>query len=485
MHNIRIALAQINPTVGDFAGNEAKIISSIERAREVGADIVAVPELALPGYPPEDLLLKPQFISANLQALDRIIAASSGIISIVGFVDKTTDIHNAAAVICDGELKSVYHKNFLPNYSVFDEYRYFDAGLKTQIFAYGDALIGVNICEDIWYPGGPTQIQALAGAQVIINISASPYHAGKGRDRERMLATRAEDNAVALAYVNLVGGQDELVFDGQSLIINENGRIVARGKLFEEDLIVADINVERVFKERLHDPRRRQERIDVASAGLNAERIDLKKLPFENVKPKIESRQARPLALPGSAEEIYQALVIGARDYVRKNGFQSVIIGLSGGIDSALTACIAVDALGAEHVTCVFMPTRYSSSESARDARILAENLGVAYHIIPIEETFKQYLEMLKPVFADTPMGVAEENIQARIRGNILMALSNKFGALVFSTGNKSETSVGYTTLYGDMAGGFAVIKDVPKTLVYELCEYINRRASSIVIPEY
>jgi NAD+ synthase (glutamine-hydrolysing) len=485
MTTIRIALAQINPTVGDFAGNTAKIISNIERAREIGADIVAVPELSLPGYPPEDLLLKPQFITANLQALDRIIVASSGIISIVGFVDKTTDIHNAAAVICDGRLKAVYHKNFLPNYSVFDEYRYFDAGQTTPIFSYGDALIGVNICEDIWYPGGPTQVQALAGAQVIINISASPYHAGKGRDRERMLATRAEDNAVALAYVNLVGGQDELVFDGQSLVINENGRILARGKLFEEDLIVADINAERVFKERLHDPRRRQERIDLASAGVSVERIELRGQPFENARPRIDSRHARPHALPGSSEEIYQALVIGARDYVRKNGFQSVIIGLSGGIDSALTACIAVDALGAEHVTCVFMPTRYSSSESARDARRLAENLGVVYHIIPIEDTFKQYLEMLEPVFADTPMGVAEENLQARIRGNILMALSNKFGALVFSTGNKSETSVGYSTLYGDMAGGFAVIKDVPKTLVYELSEYVARRTSKPVIPEY
>src|SRR5262249_35093206 len=398
----------------------------------------------------------------------RIIAASSGIISIVGFVDRTTDIHNAAAVICDGQLKGVYHKNFLPNYSVFDEYRYFDAGQTTPIFSYGDALIGRNICQAIWYPGGPTQVQALAGAQVIINISASPYHAGKGRDRERMLATRAEDNAVALAYVNLVGGQDELVFDGQSLVINENGRVVARGKLFEEDLIVPDINAERVFKERLHDPRRRQERIDLAAAGVSVERIELRRQPFENARPKIDNRHERPHALPGSAEEIYQALVIGARDYVHKNGFESVVIGLSGGVDSALTACVAVDALGAEHVTCVFMPTRYSSNESARDARQLAENLGVAYQIIPIEDTFRQYLEMLKPAFADTMMGIAEENIQARIRGNILMALSNKFGALVFSTGNKSETSVGYSTLYGDMAGGFAVIKDVPKILAYQ-----------------
>ncbi|MEP7338067.1 MAG: nitrilase-related carbon-nitrogen hydrolase, partial [Acidobacteriota bacterium] len=252
---IRIALAQINPTVGDFAGNTAKIITNIEQARKLGVDIVAVPELSLTGYPPEDLLLKPQFISANRKALDEIIAASKGIVSIIGFVDRTNDIHNAAAVICDGELKGVYHKTYLPNYGVFDEYRYFDAGQSAPIFAYGDLLIGVNICEDIWYPGGPTQLQALAGAQVIINISASPYYAGKGKDRERMLATRAEDNAVALAYVNLVGGQDELVFDGQSLVIDERGQIMARGKLFEEDLIVADLNAERVFKERLHDPR--------------------------------------------------------------------------------------------------------------------------------------------------------------------------------------------------------------------------------------
>jgi len=498
MTTIRIALAQINPTVGDFAGNTAKIISSIERARELGADIVAVPELALTGYPPEDLLLKPQFIAANLKALDQIVAASSGIISIVGFVDRTSDIHNAAAIICDGQLKGAYHKNFLPNYGVFDEYRYFDAGERAPIFAYGDVLIGVNICEDIWYPGGPTQAQALAGAQLIINISSSPYHAGKGRDRERMLATRAEDNAVALAYVNLVGGQDELVFDGQSLIFDERGHIIARGKLFEEDLIVADINAERVFKERLHDPRRRQERIDVAAAGIGVERIALRDQPFMSDKLQFvaDSRQTTlqasddKLKFAGQlAEEIYQALVVGARDYVRKNGFQSVVIGLSGGIDSALVACIATDALGAENVTCVFMPTRYSSWESARDAERLAENLGIAYRVVPIEETFDQYLEMLKPVFDGTPMGVAEENIQARIRGNILMALSNKFGALVFSTGNKSENSVGYCTLYGDMAGGFAVIKDVPKMLVYELARYVNRRGGfsgqGPIIPEY
>jgi NAD+ synthase (glutamine-hydrolysing) len=482
MSTIRIALAQINTTVGDFAGNTAKIIASIEQARQLGADIVAVPELALTGYPPEDLLLKPQFISANRKALDEIIAASNGIVSIIGFVDRTTDIHNAAAVICDGELKAVYRKNFLPNYSVFDEYRYFDAGQSAPIFGYGDVLFGVNICEDIWYPGGPTQAQALAGAQLIINISASPYHAGKGHDRERMLATRAEDNAVALAYVNLIGGQDELVFDGQSLVINERGQIVARGKLFEEDLIVADINVERVFKERLHDPRRRQDRLDIASQGINVERIELRDRLFEKQKPVAENSNEGTPALP---EEVYKALVVGTRDYVVKNGFKSVVIGLSGGVDSALVACVAVDALGAENVTCVFMPTRYSSGESARDAEQLAKNLGVAYHVVPIEDVFKQYLTMLDPVFAGTPMGIAEENIQARVRGNILMAVSNKFGSMVLTTGNKSELSVGYCTLYGDMCGGYAVIKDVPKMLVYELCQYLNQRAGEELIPDY
>jgi NAD+ synthase (glutamine-hydrolysing) len=486
MSTIRIALAQINPTVGDFAGNTAKIIANIERARAAGAEIVALPELVLPGYPPEDLLLKPQFIESNLRALERIVTAAKGIIAIVGCVAKSSDIHNAAAVICDGELKGFYYKNFLPNYGVFDEYRYFDAGQAAPIYAYGDVLIGVNICEDIWYPGGPTQLQALAGAQIIINISASPYHAGKGRSRERMLATRAEDNAIALAYVNLVGGQDELVFDGQSLIIDARGEIITRGKLFEEDLIVADLNAERVFKQRLHDPRRRQERIDLASDGISVERIVLRERPFTGKKPAPAVAAGNTGgSSTGGVEEVYLALVVGTRDYVQKNGFKKVVIGLSGGIDSALTACIAVDALGAEQVTCVFMPTHYSSPESGRDAAKLAENLGVDYHVIPIEDTFEQYLKMLNPVFANASAGVAEENIQARVRGNILMALSNKFGALVLSTGNKSEVSTGYCTLYGDMAGGFSVLKDVPKTLVYKLSEYLNRRGKEAVIPEY
>lgn len=482
MSTIRIALAQINTAVGDFAGNVADIIACIRRARAAGADIVAVPELAITGYPPEDLLLKPQFIAASRKALDEIIAASTDITSIVGFVDRTADIHNAAAVICDGELKGVYHKIFLPNYSVFDEYRYFKAGDAAPVFQLGDALIGVNICEDIWYPGGPTQAQAYAGAHLIINISASPYHDGKWRDRERMIATRAEDHCVAVAYVNLVGGQDELVFDGNSFIVDERGRTIARGRTFAEDFILADINAERVFNERLHDPRRRQEKPEAALDGLRVERILLRDHLPAAARDKLTPVLAEPLE---RAAEVYLALVTGTRDYFRKNGFKRAVLGLSGGVDSALVACIAADALGPENVSCVFMPTRYSSSESARDAEQLARNLGVDYRVIAIEDTFNQYLAMMKPSFAGTPLGVAEENIQARIRGNILMALSNKFGALVLSTGNKSENSVGYCTLYGDMAGGFAVIKDVPKLLVYELSNFVNQRAGQIVIPEY
>ena len=482
MSIIRLALAQINPRMGDLAGNTSRIIGFIEKARNSGADLVAFPELAITGYPPEDLLLKPQFIAANLEALQEIIAATSGITVVVGFINRSTDIHNAAAIISDRELKGVYHKSYLPNYGVFDDYRYFKAGDAAPVFQIGDVLFGVNICEDIWYPGGPTHVQSLAGAQLIINISASPYFAGKGQDRIRMLATRAEDNAVALAYVNQVGGQDELVFDGDSLIFDEHGQIVARGKSFEEDLILADINTEKVFRERLHDPRRRQERI----ASSNELRVtdpivvSSKLLPARKnpVRPVIEASLSR-------VDEVYRALVLGTRDYVRKNGFERVVIGLSGGVDSALVACIAADALGADQVRCVFMPTRYSSSESARDAKALADNLGVHYEVIEIEETFDQYLKMLAPAFDGTPMGIAEENIQARIRGNILMAISNKFGALVLSTGNKSETSVGYSTLYGDMCGGLMVIKDVPKLLVYEICNYLNERNGSPVIPEY
>jgi NAD+ synthase (glutamine-hydrolysing) len=428
------------------------------------------------------LLLKPHFVRENLRALDRLIEAAGNLVVIAGFIDSDgSDIYNAAAVICDGKLICAYHKTFLPNYGVFDEERYFQSGRTYPVFAFGNARVGVNICEDIWYPGGPAKVQTLAGdAHLIVNISASPYHANKRFDRERMLCTRAEDNAVALAYCNLLGGQDELVFDGNSLVIDECGHIIARGRAFEEDLIVADINSERVFAERLRDPRRRREKIRQSrDESLELIRLDDISKPSDERPPIIESHYE---SLDESAE-VYRALVVGLRDYMRKNGFDKVFLGLSGGIDSALTAVIAADAIGAENVNAAFMPTRYSSAESERDARQLAENLGIHYQVIGIDETFEQYLNMLAPSFDGMAEDVTEENIQARIRGNILMALSNKFRGLVVSTGNKSEMSVGYATLYGDMAGGFALLKDVPKTLVYRLAEYVNSRDA--VIPQY
>jgi NAD+ synthase (glutamine-hydrolysing) len=484
MNTIRVALAQINPTVGDFEGNTRLVLDYLGRAQKAGADLVAFPELALTGYPPEDLLLRPHFVRENRRALDRVIEAAGDIIAIIGFVDTDgSDIYNAAGVIIGGKLVDVYHKSFLPNYGVFDEERYFQSGTRCPVFTFGDARVGVNICEDIWYPGGPTKLQSLIGdAHLIVNISASPYYASKSFDRERMLCTRAEDNAVALVYCNLFGGQDELVFDGNSLVIDESGHICARGRAFEEDLIVADINIESVFSERLHDPRRRREKVRVTADD---------SLYIINLGDRFNPNAERP-SLPERQEsrlddiaETYTALVTGTRDYVRKNGFDKVYFGLSGGIDSALTAVIASDAIGPENVNAIYMPTRYSSSESGRDSKLLAENLGIHFQVIEIEDTFAQYKKMLAPAFDGLPEDVTEENIQARIRGNILMALSNKLRGLVLSTGNKSEMSVGYSTLYGDMAGGFALLKDVPKTLVYELSEYVNKRGPRSVIPEY
>jgi len=473
MRTLRIGLAQINPTVGDLGGNTQKILDYIGRARELGVDLVAFPELAITGYPPEDLLLKPDFIQANLDCLQQIVAESRSITAVVGFVDSADDIYNAAAIVHDGALAGVYHKMYLPNYGVFDENRYFQTGTDYPVFVLRGTAIGVNICEDIWYPAGPSEVQALAGgAEVIVNISASPYHAGKGQFRERMLATRAADNVAIVAFCNLVGGQDELVFDGGSVVFDERGELVARGKQFEEDLVVADLDVGSVFRQRLHDPRRRKEKL-AADVG-KVTRMALPEVKAPREKPPLPARKVErlePLA------EIYQALVLGTRDYVRKNGFQKVVIGLSGGIDSSLTAAIAVDALGKGNVVGVSMPSRYSSPESREDAQRLAENLGIRFLIIPIDGTFQAYLDMLAEVFAGTELDVTEENIQARIRGNILMALSNKFGWLVLTTGNKSELSTGYCTLYGDMAGGFAVIKDVPKTLVYQLAEHVNASA--------
>jgi NAD+ synthase (glutamine-hydrolysing) len=477
MHQLRIALSQINVTVGDLDGNVAKILANVEAAKAQGADVVVFPELAIPGYPPEDLLLKPSFVEANLAALEQVAAASQDILIVVGFADRQDDIYNAAAVCHDGQVAGVYRKQYLPNYGVFDENRYFQAGTETPVFRWGDVTFGVNICEDIWYPGGPTRAQAfLGGAHLIINISASPYHAGKGAHRGCMLSTRAADNVAIVAFCNLIGGQDELMFDGQSLIFDAQGNLLARGRAFEEDLVVVDLDLGAVFNRRLHDPRRRKivrESTDAVPS------LSLSHTPTHEPKSELPRRETTPLE---RLEEIYRALTLGTRDYVRKNGFQTVLVGMSGGIDSSLVACIAADALGPDHVVGVRNPSRYTSDMSNDVAAQLAANLGIQLLTIPIEPAFEAYLSILADQFAGTEPGVAEENIQARIRGNLWMALSNKFGWLVLTAGNKSEMSVGYATLYGDMAGGFAVIKDVPKTLVYELAEWRNQQAP--VIPE-
>jgi NAD+ synthase (glutamine-hydrolysing) len=474
MELLRIGLAQINAIVGDLEGNTRRIIEGLERAKALEVDVVAFPELAITGYPPEDLLLKADFIEANLACLEEIARAARGIVAIVGFVDLDRDIYNAAGVLQDGRVAAVAHKVHLPNYGVFDEERYFRAGDRLLVVSLGEVLIGVNICEDIWYPAGPTETQALFGAQLVINISSSPFHHGKGWARERMLATRAADSVAAVAFCNMVGGQDELIFDGGSAIFDERGQLIARARQFEEDLLVADLNPRRVFRQRLHDPRRRQERLDDLHV---VECIDLPGVREPRSGPPAVCRVEPRLQ---EAAEVYQALVLGTRDYVRKNGFEQVVIGLSGGIDSSLTAAIAVDALGGENVVGVAMPSRYSSEQSLEDASLLAKNLGMALKVVPIDGAFQAYLDMLAEQFEGVKPDVTEENIQARIRGNVLMALSNKFGWLVLTTGNKSELATGYCTLYGDMAGGFAVIKDVPKGLVYELARYRNREVEVI-----
>jgi len=477
---LRLGMAQINPTVGDLSGNTKKIIHFIGEAKSLGVDLLTFPELAITGYPPEDLLLKPQFIEQNKESLNEIIRHSSDIAIMVGFVDSDNDIYNAAAMIYGKKLVGVYHKNYLPNYGVLDENRYFRAGIECPIFIIYGIGIGITICEDMWYETGPATVQALAGARLLVNISASPYHAGKGDFRERMLATRASDNVAIVAYNNLVGGQDELVFDGNSLIINEKGELIARGKQFEEDLVVADLDAESVFRSQLHEPRRRKELPLVETELRQATKIEVSSECPMVAKPSLPPRQIEPLdKLAG----IYQALVLGTGDYVRKNGFKKVVIGLSGGVDSSLVAAIAVDALGAFHVVGVSMPSRYSSPGSKSDAELLAKNLGIELKVIPIERIFSSYLEMLAESFKDTRPDVTEENIQARIRANILFALSNKFGWLVLACSNKSETATGYTTLYGDMAGGFIPLKDVPKTMVFELAKYKNRQAGSEVMP--
>jgi NAD+ synthase (glutamine-hydrolysing) len=467
---MRLALAQINPTVGDLPGNHRRIIEGIENARQLGADLVAFPELALCGYPPEDLLLKPSFLADCRDWLDRAVAATTGIAAIIGFPEgEVGKVGNAAAIASDGRLVGVYRKALLPNYGVFDEFRYFKPGDGRQVWEFDGVTVGVSICEDIWYPQGPPVMQAKeGGARLLINISASPYHAGKGSERAQMLASRALDCNAVIAYLNTVGGQDELVFDGQSLVLDADGSLLARAPQFEEDLILIDLDI------------RSEPAAAASERNPSMQRTPIPCAAASGPRPQIEARNVEPL---DRLAEIYRALVIGTGDYVHKNNFAKVVIGLSGGVDSSLTASVAIDALGAENVVGVAMPSPYSSPQSLTDAGQLAANLGIELKVLAIEDVFKAYLDTLSAQFAGTRSGVAEENVQARIRGNLLMALSNKFGWLVLTTGNKSELAVGYCTLYGDMAGGFAVIKDIPKTLVYELAGWRNAQQKSEVIP--
>jgi NAD+ synthase (glutamine-hydrolysing) len=475
--SVRIALSQINSTVGDLSGNTEKIVLCIKKARKKGADIVAFPELAITGYPPEDLLLKPQFIEDNLDALNRIVIASKKVITVVGFVDRKDGLYNSAAIISDGRLIDVYHKRHLPNYGVFDEYRYFRPGKRFPVYSINGLRFGVNICEDIWNEEGPARIQALNGAGLIININASPYHMGKISYREEIVRRRVQECGIPIVYVNMVGGQDEIVFDGGSFALDSKGNTIVRGRQFMEEINYVDIEVQEGSR-RLSTRRRELRSIlhdDESIADVN--------IPFSLHRGPRSSIRIRKARMMKGVEEVYNALLLGTKDYVRKNGFKGVVIGMSGGVDSSLVATIAVDALGSENVHGIFMPSSYTSKESYEDAFSLARNLGIELVKIPIDSIFKTYLRALSEYFRPTEAGVAEENIQARIRGNILMAFSNKFGWLVLTTGNKSEMSVGYATLYGDMAGGFAVIKDVPKTMVYELCKWRNEKENKTLIP--
>ena len=483
MRNFRIALAQINPTVGDLEGNATKVVRNIAKAREAGAELVAFPELAIPGYPPEDLLLKPQFLEENRKYMEWVVSQSEGIAVVVGFADAVgAEVYNAAAVAFDGQLIDVYHKMFLPNYGVFDEDRYFRSGGTCPVYVINGASVGVNICEDIWYPVGPTVVQRAAGAEIIVNINGSPFHAGKRHFREKMLATRAADNELFLAYVNMVGGQDELVFDGASMVFDPQGEVIASSSQFEEDLLVTDLDVQSVFRSRLREPRPRKENpSSLRDVGKSKTvRVSESRGSDLSSEPEVPGRFGNSYNGP---EEIYKALVLGTRDYVGKCGFSKVLVALSGGIDSSLVAAIGVEALGSDNVVGVSMPSEFSSEGSVVDAKLLADNLGIDIWTIPIEPTFNAFLNSLAPQFEGTEWGIAEENIQSRIRGNLIMALSNKFGWLVLTTGNKSEMATGYATIYGDMSGGFAVIKDVPKVLCYDIARFINSKAGTDLIP--
>ena len=477
---MRLGMAQINPTVGNLSGNTEKIMHYIDKARELGIDLLTFPELAITGYPPEGLVLKPQFIKQNQKCLEEIVSHTADIAVIVGFIDSNSSLYNAAALMHNNYLDGIYHKVHLPDYDIFDETSYFQAGTEYPVFVLYGIGVGITISNDMWYEFGPATVQAHSGAELLINISATPCNVGKRRLRERMLATRASDNVAIVAHNNLVGGQDEMVFDGNSLIINEKGEIVARGKQFEEDLVVADLDLESLSRSRWHGLRHQKEAYWIKKELEQANRIEVPSKYPPGVKSPLPPRQVKELDELG---EIYQALVLGTRDYIIKNGFEKVVIGLSGGIDSSLTATIAVDALGANNVIGVSMPSRYSAPDSKSDAEALAQNLGIDLKVIPIEKAFKSYLSMLEETFQGTEVNEAEENIQARIRGNILMALSNKFGWLVLACSNKSEVATGYTTLYGDMAGGFSPLKDVPKTMVVDLVKYKNRQAGKEIVP--
>jgi len=467
---LRIGMGQINATVGDLKGNAEKVVTWVERAQAEAVDILALPELVITGYPPEDLLLKQGFIDMNINVVNDLAQRIDKPATIVGFVDRSSaGLYNAAAVIYKRKIRGIYRKELLPNYGVFDEKRYFLPGGKPRVFRFGNVLFGIGICEDVWFKEGPLSAMARLGAGLIFNINASPYHAGKIYVREDVVRSRVRENRVWVAHTNLVGGQDELVFDGQSFLMDKSGNVTACAKAFQEDLLVVDIPEKELVKKTPATGEGRQVVTITARTG---------RVHTEDRKPLV----INPVRRLEPVQEVYEALKLGLHDYVKKNGFKGTVIGLSGGIDSALVAALAADALGRDNIVCVFMPSKFTSRESTEDARELAQNLGTRLIEVPIDGILEGYRGSLEKLFAGLREDVTEENLQARIRGNILMALSNKFGWIVLTTGNKSEMSVGYATLYGDMAGGFAVIKDVPKTLVYQLCVW--RNTSGSIIPE-
>ena len=473
MRTVRVALAQLNPMVGDLAGNVDKIAEAYASAAGEGVDLVVFSELVVCGYPPEDLLLKPGFIASAMEATTKLaVLTNGGPVAVIGFPEADHDLHNAAAVCAHGTIAGIYRKQLLPNYAVFDEERYFVPGHDSgPLYEIAGVKVGVTVCEDIWAPTGPVNRQAAGGAELAVNINGSPFHRGKAAARERMLATRAADASIPLVYCNQVGGQDELVFDGCSVVLDETGRVLARGRSFEEDLLVVEVAVPEPYRQRLLETRATESAPPLPVICLGSPPASRRRGP------------ARIEPLPSAPGEVWDAIVLGVRDYVAKNGFDDVVIGLSGGVDSALVTAVAVAALGAGHVHTVAMPSRYSSEGSVDDAAVLAANLGVDHRVVAIEPGHRAFLEMLAPSFGDRPADLTEENVQARVRGVLLMALSNKFGWLVLTTGNKSESAVGFSTLYGDTAGGFAPIKDVLKLGVYELCRYFNEISGTEVIP--